>query len=79
VSAAVREALAALSAPDRDVFLMREMAGLTYEDIAAACELPVETVRSRLRRARAQLRQALSAPLTVQRQRGVRFGRGEQS
>jgi RNA polymerase sigma-70 factor (ECF subfamily) len=77
VSAAVRQALAALPAPDRDVFLMREMAGLSYEDIATASELSVEAVRSRLRRAREQLRQALSAPLGVQRQQGVRIGRGD--
>jgi RNA polymerase sigma-70 factor (ECF subfamily) len=77
VSAAVRQALAALAAPDRDVFLMREMAGLSYEDIATASELSLEAVRSRLRRAREQLRQALSAPLGVQRQQGIRIGRGD--
>jgi RNA polymerase sigma-70 factor (ECF subfamily) len=74
-AAAVRQALAALSDVDRDVFLMRESAGLSYDDIASACDLSVEAVRSRLRRARQQLRETLSGALSVQRQYGVRFGR----
>jgi RNA polymerase sigma factor (sigma-70 family) len=48
---AIREALSGLSDADRDVFLLRESAGLSYEEIAAACELTVEAVRGRLRRA----------------------------
>ena len=39
VDVAVNQALAALSDLDRDVFLMREVAGLGYEEIAAACGL----------------------------------------
>jgi RNA polymerase sigma factor (sigma-70 family) len=74
---AISEALAALPEIDRDVFLMRESAGLSYEDIAAACELTVEAVRSRLRRSRQQLRESLSGSIDVQRQRGVRIGRGD--
>ena len=74
---AVRQALDALTGLDRDVFLMRESAGLGYEDIAAACDLSVDAVRARLRRARAQLRASLSGALAVQRQFGVRIGRGD--
>jgi RNA polymerase sigma-70 factor (ECF subfamily) len=76
-AAVVREALAALSDKDRDVFLLRESAGLGYDDIAMACDLTVEAVRARLRRAREQLRASLSGALQVQRQYGVRIGRGE--
>jgi RNA polymerase sigma factor (sigma-70 family) len=74
---AISQALASLQEIDRDVFLMRETAGLSYEDIAAACELTVEAVRGRLRRARQQLREALAGSIDVQRQRGVRIGRGD--
>ena len=56
---------------------MRESAGLSYDDIASACDLSVEAVRSRLRRARQQLRDSLSGTLAVQRQYGVKFGRGD--
>src|SRR5207244_1793370 len=52
---AVKEALAALPALDRDVFLMREVSGLGYEDIGKACELTPDAVRSRVHRARLQL------------------------
>ena len=38
-SAAVNEALASLADVDRDVFLMREVAGLGYDEIATACGL----------------------------------------
>jgi len=71
---AVREAVAALQELDRDVFLMREIAGLSYGEIASACELTVEAVRSRLHRARQQLREALDGPIRAQRRRGVIFG-----
>ena len=52
---ALQQALGALADVDRDVFLLRESAGLTYDEIAAACELSVEAVRGRLRRARQEL------------------------
>ena len=65
VSLAVNEALASLQAVDRDVFLMREVAGLGYEEIAAACELTPDAVRSRIHRARLQLRDQLAAPLAT--------------
>ena len=54
--AAVNEALAALDDVDRDVFLMREVAGLGYEEIASACGLTPDAVRNRIYRARLQLR-----------------------
>ena len=55
-SAAMRQALALLAPLDRDVFLLREVAGLSYEEIGLSCEITVDAVRSRLHRARQQLR-----------------------
>ena len=64
-SLAVNEALATLDAIDRDVFLLRESAGLSYLEIAATCELTVPAVRSRIHRARLMLRSRLSAPIAA--------------
>ena len=64
VAAALREALERLAPLDCEVFLLRETAGLSYADIAAACDLSADAVRSRLHRARQQLRDALSPSLT---------------
>jgi RNA polymerase sigma-70 factor (ECF subfamily) len=75
---AIRRALAALSDVDRDVFLLRETAGLSYDEIAAACDLTVEAVRARLYRARVELRAALDGPMRVHRERPVRFGGREE-
>ena len=65
VSAAVNEALAALPAVDRDVFLLREIAGLGYDEIAKACELSPDAVRSRIHRARLALRDRLAEPIAT--------------
>ncbi len=58
----VQRALAELSAEYRTVIVLREMDGCKYEEIAEILELPVGTVRSRLFRARLELRDRL-APL----------------
>jgi RNA polymerase sigma-70 factor (ECF subfamily) len=58
---ALREALDRLSPVDRDVFLMREVGGLSYGEIPFACQLTPDAVRSRLHRARQELRGALSS------------------
>ena len=73
LSLAISQALEAMPEADRDVFLMRESAGLRYEEIAAACDLTVDAVRSRLHRARERLREHLGASLDVHRDRGVRL------
>jgi|SRR5579871_2474327 len=70
---ALDQALAALADLDRDVFLLRESAGLSYQEIAAACEISVDAVRSRLHRARQELRARLSDPLAGRRTGGVRW------
>jgi len=52
----VREALDRLTEDHRAVLVLREIDGCCYETIAEILELPVGTVRSRLHRARLQLR-----------------------
>jgi len=49
---AVEEAIAALPAELREAIVLREIEGLSYEEIATAMECPVGTVRSRIFRAR---------------------------
>jgi RNA polymerase sigma-70 factor, ECF subfamily len=78
VDAAVNEALAALPDLDRDVFLMREMAGLGYDEIARACELTPDAVRSRLHRTRLRLRQLLAAPIATRRMVAMRLSGRDQ-
>ena len=78
-SAEVNEALASLADVDRDVFVMREVAGLGYEEIAAACGLTPDAVRSRIHRTRLQLRDRLSGRIAARRaapmrQSGKRVG-----
>jgi RNA polymerase sigma factor (sigma-70 family) len=71
----LQSALAELNSGDRDVLLLVAQEELTYEQVAAALEIPVGTVRSRLHRARIAVRAALggSNPLTVFEE-GVRHG-----
>lgn len=55
----VRNALAALNEQHRTILVLRELDGRPYEVIAEILDLPVGTVRSRLHRARIQLREEL--------------------
>jgi RNA polymerase sigma-70 factor (ECF subfamily) len=57
-------ALAGLSVGDRDVLLLIAWEALTYEEVAEALGIPVGTVRSRLNRARRQVRAALTTAST---------------
>lgn len=57
--AQVQSALGTLSEEHRTILVLREMDGCCYETIADILEMPVGTVRSRLHRARLQLRQRL--------------------
>jgi RNA polymerase sigma-70 factor (ECF subfamily) len=54
------EALAALSAGDRDVLLLIAWEQLTYQEVSRALAIPVGTVQSRLHRARTKVRQVLA-------------------
>jgi len=53
---AIVRAVAALPHMDRAVFVMREMGSLSYKDIANSLGCSIESVRSRLARARRQVR-----------------------
>lgn len=57
--AAVRSAIAQLDETQRTVITLFDMNGLSYEEIAAVMRCPVGTVKSRLYRAREQLRKIL--------------------
>jgi RNA polymerase sigma-70 factor (ECF subfamily) len=70
---AVRQALAALPELDRDVFLLRETVGLSYEEIAEACGMTPAAVRSRLHRARRALRESLGGRVDDRVSGGVRW------
>jgi RNA polymerase sigma-70 factor, ECF subfamily len=55
----VREAIEKLDSTDREVLLLREYEELSYEEIAGVLRVPVNTVRSRLFRARRALKEVL--------------------
>ena len=57
--ALVRQALAGLPPVFREAIILRELEGLSYQDIARVTEAPIGTVMSRLARARDQLRAEL--------------------
>ncbi len=61
----VQQALAALSEEHRAVLILREIDGCCYETIAEMLDLPIGTVRSRLHRARLQLREQLKEVLIL--------------
>jgi RNA polymerase sigma-70 factor, ECF subfamily len=61
--AAVRAALADLPEEFRTVLILKEMEDLKYEEIAEIVGCPIGTVRSRIHRARAELKSRLVALL----------------
>jgi RNA polymerase sigma-70 factor (ECF subfamily) len=58
----VRRAVEKLEAMDREILLLREFEQLNYAEIADLLRLPLNTVRSRLFRARTALRNLLAPP-----------------
>ena len=62
----VRQAISRLAEEHRMVIVLREIDGCCYETIAEILDLPVGTVRSRLYRARMQLREELKEVLAVE-------------
>lgn len=55
----VRDAIGTLNEEHRAILVLREMEGCCYDTIAEILDLPLGTVRSRLHRARLQLREQL--------------------
>lgn len=80
--ALVQGALDRLAADHRVVVVMKEFDGLQYDEIAAALGVPIGTVRSRLHRARGELKSLLrssieppeppSSPVAIDPYRGTR-------
>ena len=60
---AVRAALAELAEEFRTALVLKEMEDLSYEEIAEIVGCPIGTVRSRIHRARAELRERLQGLL----------------
>ncbi|MBX6314749.1 MAG: sigma-70 family RNA polymerase sigma factor [Isosphaeraceae bacterium] len=60
----VQEALNGLASDHRAVIVLKDLDGLRYEEIASILGVPVGTVRSRLHRARCELRERLQDLLT---------------
>ena len=56
----VMQVLASLDEPHRQVLVMREIDGLSYDEMAKALNVPRGTVESRLHRARAEFRERAS-------------------
>jgi RNA polymerase sigma-70 factor (ECF subfamily) len=77
--ALVQKALNGLSFESRAVVVMKDLDGLPYEEIAQTLQIPIGTVRSRLHRARMELRERLrgvldadeSAPVSAEEKRPV--------
>jgi RNA polymerase sigma-70 factor (ECF subfamily) len=61
----VRRAVEKLEAMDREILLLREFEQLSYAEIADLLQLPLNTVRSRLFRARNALRNLLEPPVAT--------------
>ena len=61
----VRSALALLDADDREILMLREYEQLSYQEIAHLKKMPLNTVRSRLFRARMALKAVLERPVHV--------------
>lgn len=57
----LQDGLNQLSDEHRNILVLREIEGMSYEDISEVLEMPIGTVRSRLHRARMQLRDCLIA------------------
>jgi RNA polymerase sigma factor (sigma-70 family) len=57
----VADAIEALPDGEREALLLFAWEDLSYQSVAAALELPIGTVRSRLSRARVHLRELLEA------------------
>lgn len=60
---ALMSALSTLSRPYREVIVLRDIEGLSYEEVAQALDMNIGTVKSRLSRGRDELRRRLEGSL----------------
>jgi RNA polymerase sigma-70 factor (ECF subfamily) len=67
----VRRALAGLTPAFREVIVLREFEGLSYQDIAGVIGVPTGTVMSRLSRARDQLKDVLTRLMQKENQNAL--------
>ena len=67
----VREAIESLPDAYREIVVLRDIEGFTYQEIAMVLDCPAGTVMSRLGRARGKLRKLLAAWQTKARVRAV--------
>lgn len=57
----IRELIAHIDVDRRDAFVLTQLVGLSYEEVAEVCECPIGTVRSRVARARLDLQTLMNA------------------
>jgi RNA polymerase sigma factor (sigma-70 family) len=72
----IREAVAKLDASEREILMLREYEQLSYAEISRLLRLPVNTVRSRLFRARMALREQLDPKALVKQDARERASTG---
>lgn len=65
--AAIQRALSQLSSDHRSILVLRDIEGFSYSEIADILNVSIGTVKSRLARARADMKKALIRYLSVQR------------
>ncbi len=61
----IEKAIKSLNPEFKEVFVLKEINGLNYDEIAVQLKIPVGTVKSRLNRARLELREKLRRKLEM--------------